>query len=202
MTLPVSTSPDPASTSPDRAVDHPGAAMAHAVDYPLYVVTASADGERGGCLAGFVTQCSILPPRYLVCISKLNHTFAVAERARALALHLLGESQRDMASLFGEETDDAIDKFARCDWRAGTTGVPILADCSVWVEGRVLSTTGVGDHQAFVLSVAAGGQRSAPRPPAAQRGRRPAGRPPGRLSGRGGAATRCRRWSASCRRSC
>ena len=37
------------------------------VDYPLYVVTVrSPDGEMSGCLAGFVTQCSIDPPNFLV----------------------------------------------------------------------------------------------------------------------------------------
>ena len=56
------------------------------IDYAYFVVTVRApDAEMSGCLAGFVTQCSIDPPNFLVCISKVNHTLGVAERARAWA---------------------------------------------------------------------------------------------------------------------
>ena len=44
----------------------------------------------------------------LVCISKLNHTYFVAEQAKALALHLLGEDQTEPALLFGEKSGDHL----------------------------------------------------------------------------------------------
>src|SRR5450755_4607140 len=79
------------------------------VDDPLMVVTVAGDwGDLSGCLAGFVTQCRIRPPRFLVCISKLHHTYFVAEQAKAIALHLLGEDQTELASLFGERSGDAV----------------------------------------------------------------------------------------------
>ncbi len=75
------------------------------VEYPFYVVTVrSPDAEMSGCLAGFVTQCSIDPPNFLVCVSKVNHTLSVAERSPGMGLHLLGADQVDLARLFGEET--------------------------------------------------------------------------------------------------
>jgi flavin reductase (DIM6/NTAB) family NADH-FMN oxidoreductase RutF len=128
-------------------------------DYPLVVVTvATKDGdERSGCLAGFVTQCSILPPRLLVCISKVNHTYAAAEAAEAMAVHLLGTDQVDMASLFGEQTGDSVDKFDHCRWHTVSTGAPILDECAAWLEGSIINRLGVGDHEAFVVSVVAGG---------------------------------------------
>ena len=82
------------------------------VDYPFYVVTVrAADANMSGCLAGFVTRCSIDPPNFLVCVSKRNHTFPVAERSSAMGLHLLGDDQVDLARLFGEETGDLVEKF-------------------------------------------------------------------------------------------
>ena len=129
-------------------------------DYPLYVVTADADGEKSGCLAAFVTQCSVRPPRILVCVSKADHTFRVAEHAPGLALHLLGEFQQDLASLFRETSTggtDTVDRFAQCEWRTGVTGAPVLAECAAWVEGSVLTMVGVGDHEEFVIAPKAGG---------------------------------------------
>ena len=87
------------------------------LDYPVYVVTTAAGGERSGCLIGFGTQCSIKPARFLACISKKNHTFPIAEKAEALVVHVLAEDDRDTAELFGGETSDEVDKFEHTAWR-------------------------------------------------------------------------------------
>jgi flavin reductase (DIM6/NTAB) family NADH-FMN oxidoreductase RutF len=130
-------------------------------DYPLVVVTtASPDGERSGCLAGFTTQCSIDPPRFLICISKENHTFDVVTRSEVLALHLLGEDQSDTASLFGETTGDDVDKFAGIGWRASTLGVPVLDDCAAWLVVGILRRINAGDHMALMTSPIVGGPGS------------------------------------------
>ena len=128
------------------------------LDHPLMVVTVADDqGDLSGCLAGFVTQCSIRPPRFLVCISKLNHTYFVAEQSKAIALHLLGESQTELASLFGERSGDAICKLDHIAWHRGSMGAPVLDDCAAWLEGVVLDRFSVGDHEAFLMRPASGG---------------------------------------------
>ena len=45
------------------------------LDYPMFVVTAAAPGDRAGCLVGFTTQASIKPPWPLVLLSKSNRTY-------------------------------------------------------------------------------------------------------------------------------
>ena len=122
------------------------------IDYPYYVVTVrSPDARMSGCLAGFVTQSSIHPPNFVVCISRVNHTFGVAQDSSALGLHLLGSDQADLARLFGEETGDEVDKFASCDWRLGSTGAPMLVDSAVSMEGHILRHDSAGDHEAFLV---------------------------------------------------
>ncbi len=123
-----------------------------AIDYPFFVVTVrSPEAEMSGCLAGFVTQCSIDPPNFLVCISKVNHTLGVAECSPGMGLHLLGQDQVDLARLFGEVTGDLVDKFALVDWRLGSTGAPLLVDAAVSLEGQILGHFSVGDHEAFLM---------------------------------------------------
>ena len=128
-----------------------------ATDYPLYVVTASADGQRSGCVAGFVTQSSLKPVRFLICISKVNHTFAIAEKSQGLALHILGADQREVASLFGEQSGDDVDKFERVQWSEGPAGVPVLSECAAWIAGHVIDRMSAGDHDAFLITVTDGG---------------------------------------------
>jgi flavin reductase (DIM6/NTAB) family NADH-FMN oxidoreductase RutF len=122
------------------------------LDCPYYVITVRApDEEMSGCLATFVTRCSIDPPNFIGCVSRANHTWGVAVRSTAMGLHLLGADQEDVARLFGEETGDVVDKFADVDWRLGTTGAPLLADVAVAVEGTILGHFSVGDHEAFLV---------------------------------------------------
>jgi flavin reductase (DIM6/NTAB) family NADH-FMN oxidoreductase RutF len=132
-------------------------AVLQRVDYPLYVVTASDGHGTSGCLAGFVTQCSILPARMLVCVSKENHTAGVASRSDALGVHLLGEDQLPLAAVFGELTGDRTDKFAGVAWHPGSTGAPLLAECAAWFEGSVRGRVDLGDHVGYVLDPVAGG---------------------------------------------
>jgi flavin reductase (DIM6/NTAB) family NADH-FMN oxidoreductase RutF len=145
----VATQPDSSPTAAD--------AITSAANYPIYVVTAIADGEMSGCVAGFVTQSSIDPIRFIICVSRVNHTHGVAGRSESLALHLLGSDQRDLASLFGETTGDVGDKFAAVSWSTGVTGAPRLTECAAWIEGSIIGSFDAGDHEAFVVTVVDGG---------------------------------------------
>jgi flavin reductase (DIM6/NTAB) family NADH-FMN oxidoreductase RutF len=124
------------------------------IDYPMFIVTTAAGRELSGCLVGFATQASIEPPRLLVMLSKLNHTFGVAQRSDALAVHFLNRENHRVAALFGEQTGDQVDKFAACSWEEGPLGTPVLPGTRGWVVGHVLARWDVGDHVGHLLDVA------------------------------------------------
>jgi flavin reductase (DIM6/NTAB) family NADH-FMN oxidoreductase RutF len=126
------------------------------VDTPMFVVTARGAGQLSGCLVGFATQASIDPPRFLVCISRTNHTYKVAIQADTLVVHLLDDDARDLAELFGGETGDAVDKLAQVAWRRGPGGAPLLERLPIWFAGRVVDRIPLGDHDGFLLEPVAG----------------------------------------------
>jgi flavin reductase (DIM6/NTAB) family NADH-FMN oxidoreductase RutF len=121
------------------------------LDYPMYVVTTRVGDQRAGCLVGFTSQVSIGPPRFLVGLSDKNHTYRIAKDATHLAVHLLPRTHRELARLFGSETGDRTDKFARTTWHEGPYALPILDDAAGWFVGEVLSRFDVGDHIGFLL---------------------------------------------------
>ena len=133
-------------------------------DPSLYVVTAAADGEVSGCLAGFGSHVSIHPERLLICISKQNHTFGVASRAEALVVHVPPSTEPELARLFGGETGDEVDKLGQVAWRPGPGGAPVLDLCPTWVGGRVVQRVDLGDHVGFLLEVQDGSVDDAARP--------------------------------------
>jgi flavin reductase (DIM6/NTAB) family NADH-FMN oxidoreductase RutF len=121
------------------------------LDYPMVVVTAHTEEGPAGCLVGFGTQCSIDPPRYLVCLSDKNRTERVASHAEVLAVHFLTADDVDLARVFGEQTTDDTDTFSRCGWHLGPRGAPILDACARWLVGAILERRPLGDHVAYVL---------------------------------------------------
>lgn len=126
------------------------------LEYPMFIVTARADDEALGCLVGFTTQASIDPPRFVACLSHNNRTYRLGRDATALGVHAVPADAEDLAELFGGETGDHTDKFARCEWHEGPEGVPVLDRCANWFVGRVLARWDAGDHDAFLLEPLAG----------------------------------------------
>jgi flavin reductase (DIM6/NTAB) family NADH-FMN oxidoreductase RutF len=132
------------------------------LDYPMFVVTTASDEHSAGCLAGFATQISIDPPRFLVGLSVNNHTHRVALEASRLVVHLLDADSMALARLFGETTGDDVDKFACCSWQPGPGGVPVLDDAPAWFSGTLHDRREAGDHTAFVIDVDAAEVRRQP----------------------------------------
>ncbi len=114
-------------------------------------MTAARRGEPAGCLVGFASQVSIDPSRFLVCLSVKNRTFRLARDAETVVVHPLPADAEELAELFGGETGDELDKFARCEWTPGPGGAPVLAELPNWFEGRVLKRIDFGDHLGLLL---------------------------------------------------
>ncbi len=125
--------------------------LAGSLDYPLFIVTAAEGERREGCVIGFATQCSFHPARFLACVSRENRTYRFALGVDVLAVHLVPRARAGLAELFGGETGDDIDKFARCAWHSGPRGLPILDDCPSWFAGAICERIDLGDHVGFLL---------------------------------------------------
>lgn len=123
------------------------------LDYPMWVVTVAAAGERDGCLVGFASQCSIDPFRFAVWLSVKNRTYRLAREADTLVVHRLPKDAMDLAELFGGTTADEEDKLAKCQWRPGPDGAPVLDGAAGWFAGRIVDRIEMkdADHVGFVI---------------------------------------------------
>lgn len=131
-------------------------ALVARLDYPMFLVTTRAGDDTAGCLVGFASQTSINPPRFMIGLSKKNHTFRVARNATHLAVHVVARRQLLLAQLFGSETGDRVNKFDRCAWHGGPEGLPVLDDADAWFVGAIRRRFDLGDHVGHLLEPVAG----------------------------------------------
>lgn len=125
------------------------------LDREIWLVTARDGARRGGLIATFVNQASIVPelPRVVVGIAKHHHTWELIEASGAFALHLLGEDQLDLVWRLGLGSGRDHDKLAGLAVRAGTTGSPLLSDVLAWLDCRVEAKLDTGDRTLYLAEV-------------------------------------------------
>src|SRR5438132_14408610 len=113
-------------------------ALFRRIDRELWLVTSSDGDRRGGLIATFVSQASIVPslPRMIVGVAKQHHTWGLIEASGAFALHLIGEEQLDWVWRFGLRSGREHDKLDGLATRTGASGAPILAEAPGWLDCR------------------------------------------------------------------
>ncbi len=136
----------------DSATEDPFDQLMVDLDGPMVIVTTAAGEARAGCLVGFHAQCGMQPARYAVWLSKANHTYRIGALADLFAVHFLAQEHRPLAELFGTLTGDEVDKFERCSWSSGPSGVPLLDECANRIVGRRIAWLDSGaDHVCLML---------------------------------------------------
>src|SRR5438067_12444351 len=105
------------------------------LDRELWLVTSQAGERRGGLIATFVSQASLVPdlPRVLVGIARQHHTWGLIEASGAFALHLLGQDNLDWVSHFGLRSGSELDKFAARPFTTALTGSTLLDGGVGWL---------------------------------------------------------------------
>lgn len=128
------------------------------IDREIWIVTAAAAGRRGGLCATWVSAASLDPDQPVVVAGLApNHfTSELFQASGSFGLHLLRADQAELALNFAIGSGRDRDKFAGLATTAGSTGVPLLADCLASLECRVFSRYDTGDRWYFWADVVAG----------------------------------------------
>lgn len=128
------------------------------LDREIWIVTAAADGRRGGLCATWVSVASIDPDRPAVVAGlAANHfTTELIRAARCFGLHLLRTDQAQLALNFAIGSGRDRDKFLGLTTKVGSTGIPLLNDCLASLACRVFSHYDTGDRRYFWADVVAG----------------------------------------------
>jgi flavin reductase (DIM6/NTAB) family NADH-FMN oxidoreductase RutF len=125
------------------------------LDRELWLVTAASGGRRGGLIATFVNQASIVPdlPRVVVGLARQHYTWELIEASGVFALHLLGEQHLDLVWRFGLQTGRDTDKLAGMPVQSGATGSPLWTEAPGRLECQVEARLDTGDRTLYLAQV-------------------------------------------------
>ena len=128
------------------------------LEWPVWLVTAADEERRGGLIATFVNEASIVPsmPRMVVGLANHHYTWSLIESSDAFALHLLNDDQMELVAEFGMRTGHEADKLSKRPFTLSETGSPILSDAPAWLDCRVEDRLETGDRTLYLAEVIAG----------------------------------------------
>ena len=114
--------------------------------YPtgITIVTAlTQKGERVGLTVNSFTSISLHPPLILFAVGFRANSAPVFSVGTRFAVNILDAAQEALSTHFARFHPD---KFAGLAYHSGTAGVPLLDNCSAWLEAIVDDTHPCGDH--------------------------------------------------------
>jgi flavin reductase (DIM6/NTAB) family NADH-FMN oxidoreductase RutF len=131
------------------------AAVFAQLDPELWLATAAAGERRGGLVATFVGQASIVTdlPRVLLGLARQHQTWELVEASNAFALHLLGEEHLEWVWRFGLQSGRDCDKFEGLTVQTAATGSPLLTYAPAWLDCRVEARLDTGDRTVYLAEV-------------------------------------------------
>jgi flavin reductase (DIM6/NTAB) family NADH-FMN oxidoreductase RutF len=137
-----------------------------AINYGLYVLTATDGDDYGAGGVNWLSQASFEPPLVMVAVKADSGSCAIVSKTGSFAVNVLADDQLDIGKAFFRSTSvegDAVNghRFEP----SPVTGNPLLVETPYWFEARVTDTVARGDHTVFVAEVVGAGVRDASRTP-------------------------------------
>jgi len=115
------------------------------------VTTIGVDGQPRGLTVGAVTSVSADPPSLLISLDQRSRSLRHLVAAGRFAVNYLRGDRAEVSRRFAMPGED---RFAEVEWRAGSTGMPILeGDSLAWLECRIEQVIESGDHVVLIAAV-------------------------------------------------
>jgi flavin reductase (DIM6/NTAB) family NADH-FMN oxidoreductase RutF len=128
------------------------------IPYGLYVLTgASSDGRVAASTVNWVSQASFEPPLVAVGVKVDSTAHEIIKESRAFALNVLGKGQQALAFGFFKTLERDGNSIGGEMFSVGSSGSPILANATAFLECSLIDTLEKGDHSLFLGEVVEAG---------------------------------------------
>ncbi len=120
----------------------------------VHVITTAGPGGKAGTTATAVCSVSDAPATLLMCLNRRSQTNPAVVENGVFCVNTLGDGGAEIADIFAGRTGiSGSDRFASGDWRALSTGSPVLASAVIVFDCRIIEVRSVGSHNVFFGAV-------------------------------------------------
>jgi flavin reductase len=142
--------PEPVATVPVPAFREAMSRLGAAV----HVVTTAGPGGKTGFTATAVCSVSDAPPTLLVCLNRRNHSGPILRENQVFCVNTLGAECETIADVFAGRTGAVLEgRFGTGAWTTLKTGAPVLSNCVVAFDCRVVEIKAVASHNVIFGAV-------------------------------------------------
>jgi flavin reductase len=118
------------------------------------IVTTDGRASRAGFTASAVCSVTDNTPTLLVCMNRGSYAYASVRENGVVCVNVLSARHERLSRLFGGRIS-FDERFAAAAWSTLETGAPVLADCAVAFDCRIVDVANVGTHDVLFCRVVA-----------------------------------------------
>ena len=120
--------------------------------YGVYILSSLSEGEYCVSTVTWVSQASSEPPMISVCIKRNSASYGIVKKRGEFILHLLGDTQKELASTFFKPTIFENEKLNGQKFSL-ENNLPLLKDIPAYIQCKVVEILENGDHPLFLAEV-------------------------------------------------
>lgn len=124
----------------------------------LLVSMRGKDGKNNALVVGYCCNCSYDPPMVMVGIVPSRFSHGLVKESGSFVVNLVSKEQKELFDYMGNHSGRDEDKFERMNVKtmeATKIDGPILYDCPVNIECKVVDSIISGSHEMFVGKIEA-----------------------------------------------
>jgi flavin reductase (DIM6/NTAB) family NADH-FMN oxidoreductase RutF len=114
------------------------------------------DGKNNALAVAYCCNCSFDPPMVMVGIVPSRYSYKLIKETGCFVVNLVSKQQKDMFEYLGSHSGKNEDKFSKLNLRVEEgvkVNAPLLSDCPVNIECKVVDSIVTGSHEMFVGKV-------------------------------------------------
>jgi len=114
------------------------------------------NGKNNALAVGYCGNCSYDPPMIMVGIVPSRYSYNIIKETGVFVVNLVTKEQQEMFDYLGSHSGRDEDKFSEFNIKVGegiNVNAPLLADCPVNIECKVVDSIMTGSHEMFIGKV-------------------------------------------------
>lgn len=111
------------------------------------------DGRNNALAVAYCCNCSYDPPMIMVGIVPSRYSYNIVKETGCFVVNLVTKEQKEMFDYLGSHSGRDEDKFSKLDIKVEEgikVNAPLLADCPINIECKVVDSILTGSHEMFV----------------------------------------------------